>query len=704
MAWPTNKPNSNQFNSDSDSIKQSRPELKTMSDAVNDIVDFIDTTNIQNNYILKYNSTSGALEFVAESGGSTELLTDTTPQLGGTLDLNNNSIGNFATDSGSADNVMRLDNSILSLNFEGTSTKTIYNTGQLNIESGGSTVHINTSGTGSNVNLGNTGTVGVSSRISLSGNNSWSPKITGSASDAGPTTVPFRIAGYGEYNYIDFELPDNISFEPDRSEVTIKAHGKDTGSFHYSSQINLKASYIEVGDSTWYSTDSAGEGDVQAISAVDGYGLQLSSGGPRLRSYIRIMNEDSAGGGQIEIVPMGGANPDSAGFRGHIFLHYTKWPETDGSSGQVLQTNGAGELSWASVAGGGGTSGIQHLTAGTGIQLTSEDSAGEVTISNDGMINLSDDAAPQLGGNLDVVNFKIVSTSAQDIKIEPEAAGDIYLESDTVFAGELNQQAHLTSQGTGNLLLTTNNDISSGRIKINQGASANIEIQPDGGGKIRFHNAYNMPSSDGSNGQVITTDGFGNLSFTTIAGGGGGGIQDIVAGTGINVTQDDSAGSVTISSTVVGGDTVSAGDNIEITAPDSTGAKGINFRNPFNTQIDAGDQIIKRPILQDYAETVNTIGSGGATVTPDQVNGNVQKLTLTTTPVTMNLPVNMPTGGSMTLILRQDGAGNRVVNFNASYKFAGGSKTLSTAPNAIDIVSVFNDGTDYLASLSTNFS
>jgi len=37
-------------------------------------------------------------------------------------------------------------------------------------------------------------------------------------------------------------------------------------------------------------------------------------------------------------------------------------------------------------------------------------------------------------------------------------------------------------------------------------------------------------------------------------------------------------------------------------------------------------------------------------------------------------------------------------------KFAGGNKTLSTAANAIDVLSIFYDGTDYLASLGTNFS
>ena len=294
---------------------------------------------------------------------------------------------------------------------------------------------------------------------------------------------------------------------------------------------------------------------------------------------------------------------DSAGGVGDLYLNYLKWPTVDGTSGQVLQTDGTGNLSWVSAAGGGT------------------------------MNNLIDDTSPQLGGSLDINGFQIVS-----------AAGD-------------------------------------------------IALTPGGSGYVNI-DGLRWPNADGTYGQAILTDGAGNLSFGNV-------IRDITAGSGITITSD-SAGAILISANT--GDSIQAGTNISITSPDSAGGKSIGLLDPLNAQVDAGDQIIKRPILQDYSETVNTIGSGGSTVTPDQINGNIQKLTLTVTPVTMNLPVNMPTGGSMTLILRQDGGGSKVVNFNASYKFAGGTKTLSTAPNAIDVVSVFYDGTDYIASLSTNFS
>ena len=44
MAWPTSKPDSTAFDNADDSIRDSRAEIKTMSDAVNDVVDFVDTT------------------------------------------------------------------------------------------------------------------------------------------------------------------------------------------------------------------------------------------------------------------------------------------------------------------------------------------------------------------------------------------------------------------------------------------------------------------------------------------------------------------------------------------------------------------------------------------------------------------------------------------------------------------------------------
>jgi hypothetical protein len=56
----------------------------------------------------------------------------------------------------------------------------------------------------------------------------------------------------------------------------------------------------------------------------------------------------------------------------------------------------------------------------------------------------------------------------------------------------------------------------------------------------------------------------------------------------------------------------------------------------------------------------------------------------------------------MTIIITQDGTGGRTLT--SSMKFAGASKTLSTAASAVDIISVFYDGTTYYATLSKGYA
>lgn len=105
--------------------------------------------------------------------------------------------------------------------------------------------------------------------------------------------------------------------------------------------------------------------------------------------------------------------------------------------------------------------------------------------------------------------------------------------------------------------------------------------------------------------------------------------------------------------------------------------------------------------LEDYKETVYTSGATTGTITPDVANGNVQAITLTGS-ITFNAFANAEAGQSMTLIVKQSSSGGETLT--STMKFAGGTKTLSTGANEIDIISVFYDGTTYYASLSTNFS
>ncbi len=116
MAWPTSKPDSNKFSSDGDSIKDSRPELKTMSDAVNNIVDFVDTTGISNGDVLVYDSATDTIKPGAGGGGGV------TDPLSDDLETGVEKIGNFGSTSlgGSHIGFSRSGN----IDFSGTSAAT----------------------------------------------------------------------------------------------------------------------------------------------------------------------------------------------------------------------------------------------------------------------------------------------------------------------------------------------------------------------------------------------------------------------------------------------------------------------------------------------------------------------------------------------------------------------------------------------------
>jgi hypothetical protein len=161
---------------------------------------------------------------------------------------------------------------------------------------------------------------------------------------------------------------------------------------------------------------------------------------------------------------------------------------------------------------------------------------------------------------------------------------------------------------------------------------------------------------------------------------------------------------------VNGADIVSTnGGNISI-VPDTDGdiqltASGEGIVSVLGDIAVSGDlsmesNTISNVNLKDYKET-NYALSYAATITPDVANGNVQTITLTGN-VTFSAFSNPESGQSLTLIVKQDGTGSRTLT--STMLFAGAEKTLSTAANSIDIISVFYDGTNYYASLAKGFA
>ena len=88
-----------------------------------------------------------------------------------------------------------------------------------------------------------------------------------------------------------------------------------------------------------------------------------------------------------------------------------------------------------------------------------------------------------------------------------------------------------------------------------------------------------------------------------------------------------------------------------------------------------------------------------ATITWDVDNGNVGTVTIAGNRI-MAAPTNLVVG-SMVLKLTQDGTGSRTITWNSAFKWSAGTPpVLSTAANALDIISFFSDGTDLYGTLA----
>lgn len=124
----------------------------------------------------------------------------------------------------------------------------------------------------------------------------------------------------------------------------------------------------------------------------------------------------------------------------------------------------------------------------------------------------------------------------------------------------------------------------------------------------------------------------------------------------------------------------------DVQAYDATISK-TNTAETRSAAINMADNILQRPELKDYAETLVS-ASSGSSYTIDLEDGNNVEVTLTANcTFSFSNPPASGKGGSFTLILKQDGTGGRTVTWPAAVKWAGGTApTLTTAANAVDVL------------------
>ena len=150
------------------------------------------------------------------------------------------------------------------------------------------------------------------------------------------------------------------------------------------------------------------DGTIDLVVSASGIASVAADSTPQLGGDLDV-NGNSITGSAVAVTTSSNGNitltPNGSG---SVIIDGLSHPQADGNAGQVLKTDGSGQLAFASVS----------SLAGAGIQ------------------NVSDDSSPQLGGNLDLVTHNIVTTSNRNITLAPNGSGKVVVGTNGIQFGD----------------------------------------------------------------------------------------------------------------------------------------------------------------------------------------------------------------------------------------------------------------------------
>lgn len=164
------------------------------------------------------------------------------------------------------------------------------------------------------------------------------------------------------------------------------------------------------------------------------------------------------------------------------------WPGADGTSGYVLQTNGAGTLSWVAQSGGGGISG------------------------------LSTNYVPVATGSTTIANSIIqIASGVVKFGTNPAASGILAIPNNSWIAG----RNAANSADVNVIRVTSSNSINIGSTSIVATTSGDLTVSTLTVSSTITLNGigYTFPVSGGTSGYVLSTNGSGTLSWIAASGG-----------------------------------------------------------------------------------------------------------------------------------------------------------------------------------------
>ena len=290
---------------------------------------------------------------------------------------------------------------------------------------------------------------------------------------------------------------------------------------------------------------------------------------------------------------------------GNLSNNYFTLANSVGTSGQVLTTNGAGTTSWTTLnAGVTSVTGSGHITASptSGAVIVGSDATSANTFST---IVARDSAGGFSSGSITIADDKVIYASHGTYGPPDGTFTNVRIGlygTDPDYAIGVENQ-HSWIQGNNGVKLYSNDNIP--RLIANKSG-------------VKINNAFLLPTADGTSGQVITTNGSGVSSWTSVS---GLGLVNSVSGSGAGINVSPTTGAVVVSNTGV--TSIVAGTNITVSA--ATGAVTVNATDTNTTyNIDAtattGGANLNLNGSDSTTDSVAFKGSGSTTVTRTDAN------------------------------------------------------------------------------------
>ena len=292
-----------------------------------------------------------------------------------------------------------------------------------------------------------------------------------------------------------------------------------------------------------------------------------------------------------------------------------------GTTGQYLQTDGSGTLSWATVTSGSssnisnGNSNVSIATANGNITMSAVGNANVVVVTGTGLVVTG---TANVSGNLSAGNINAGSGSGGSI-----TGGNLV--SANYFTGTLTTAAQPNITSVGSLTGLT---VSNATGVVNFTTTANVTLGAVG----------NVHITGGTSGQYLQTDGSGTLSWATVISGsssnisnGNSNVSIATANGNINLT---AVGNTTM---VVTGTGVNVAGTLNTTGNVALSGANVSLGAVGNVKITGGSNTYL--LSTDGAGNLSwTAPPAGANVTVDNFTGNgVQTVfTLSTTPTGIN--------------------------------------------------------------------